>query len=144
MIDYVAGFLIDKINNTVVLIKKTKPEWQRGRYNAIGGKVEFGETPVDAMQREFHEEAGRWIKDWTHRVTLTSNDRRVYFFIALTSQDILDKCCDFAEDKEETIYSFDISDIQCECEYGFVLNNISWLLPLCLDESVEIAKVWEK
>src|SRR5579859_8091290 len=152
MINYVAGFLVDKINNIVCLIKKTKPEWQAGRYNAIGGKVEFGETPIDAMQREFYEEAGQWIKNWTHRVTLTGsmypNDNesnwRVYFFVAFAAKNDLDKCYEFALDKEEVIDKFEINDLLDGWYGSDIIGNIRWLLPLCLDESVEIAEVWEK
>jgi|SRR5579864_4732790 len=145
MINYVAGFLVDKINESVLLIKKTKPEWQAGRYNAIGGKIEFGESPVDAMQREFHEEAGVWIKDWTHRVTLTGGDWRVYFFIAFAEKEVLDKCHLFAHDKDEIIDIFGISNVVDLWSFTMrgIISNIRWLLPLCLDESVEIAEVWE-
>jgi 8-oxo-dGTP diphosphatase len=42
----------------ILLIEKQKPEWQKGKYNLVGGKVEPGEDPVDAAQREFTEETG--------------------------------------------------------------------------------------
>ena len=60
---YVLGFLLDP--ERVVLIRKTHPEWQRGRLNGIGGKIEEGEDSFVAMEREFHEEAGAWIDHWT-------------------------------------------------------------------------------
>ena len=40
------------------VIKKERPVWQAGLLNAIGGHVEKGEYPVEAMQREFLEETG--------------------------------------------------------------------------------------
>ncbi len=39
----VAGFLFDESRERVVLIKKQKPEWQSGRLNGVGGKIEPGE-----------------------------------------------------------------------------------------------------
>jgi 8-oxo-dGTP diphosphatase len=35
-----------------------KPDWQAGKLNGVGGKIEPGETSKTAMAREFHEETG--------------------------------------------------------------------------------------
>ncbi len=56
--NYVAGFLFEPYMERVVLIQKEKPTWQKGRLNGVGGKMELGETPLQAMQREFREETG--------------------------------------------------------------------------------------
>ena len=42
----------------VALIRKQKPEWQKGKLNGIGGKCEIGEYDNFAMVREFKEETG--------------------------------------------------------------------------------------
>jgi len=42
----------------IVLIEKNKPEWQAGKYNFPGGKIEEGESHVDAAIRELYEETG--------------------------------------------------------------------------------------
>lgn len=42
----------------VLIVEKDKPEWQKGRYNLPGGKIEDGETPQEAALRELIEEAG--------------------------------------------------------------------------------------
>jgi 8-oxo-dGTP pyrophosphatase MutT (NUDIX family) len=55
---YVLGFYFTLDQRRVALIRKNKPEWQAGRLNGIGGKIEEGERPIDAMVREFAEEAG--------------------------------------------------------------------------------------
>lgn len=57
---YVLGFAFhgEPAERTVVLLEKRTPEWQRGRLNGVGGKIEAGETPVEAMIREFEEEVG--------------------------------------------------------------------------------------
>lgn len=47
----------------VVLVRKTHPEWQRGRLNGIGGKLLPGEFPYDAMLREGGEELGALLPD---------------------------------------------------------------------------------
>ena len=58
MIRYVVGFCFKNDASHVLLIAKQRPAWQSGMLNGIGGKVENGETDVQAMVREFHEEAG--------------------------------------------------------------------------------------
>lgn len=54
---YVLGFAFDDLHR-VALILKDKPEWQKGKWNGIGGKVEGDELDVEAMVREFREETG--------------------------------------------------------------------------------------
>lgn len=44
--------------NTVLLVLKDKPEFQKGRFNLVGGKIEAGETPLEAAIRELKEESG--------------------------------------------------------------------------------------
>lgn len=65
MIQYVLGFAFDDLGR-VALIRKNKPEWQRGLLNGIGGKVESTESIAIAMKREFYEEAGVRTSDWEH------------------------------------------------------------------------------
>jgi 8-oxo-dGTP diphosphatase len=56
---YVLGFAFDSKKENVVLIEKQKPEWQKDKFNGIGGKVELSDSTIhDAMVREFYEETG--------------------------------------------------------------------------------------
>lgn len=55
---YVLGLLFRSCYSGVVLIEKTKPEWQAGCLNGIGGKIEPGENARVAMVREYKEETG--------------------------------------------------------------------------------------
>ena len=55
---YVVGFLLNYDRTQVVLIRKNRPAWQAGHLNGVGGKIEMGETPIEAMTREFEEETG--------------------------------------------------------------------------------------
>jgi 8-oxo-dGTP diphosphatase len=58
MITYVVGFMFSMNRDGVLLIRKNRPEWQAGKLNGVGGKIEDGETPRAAMVREFREETG--------------------------------------------------------------------------------------
>ncbi len=81
-IDYVVGFLIDRTRRLVVLIEKQRPDWQVGKLNGVGGRVEEDEAPIDAMEREFKEETGLCMTGWKHAITMTSQSERIFFFYA--------------------------------------------------------------
>jgi len=53
---YVIGIAMDDKKN-ILLINKNRPDWQKGLWNGIGGKIEEGETRLEAMKREAYEEA---------------------------------------------------------------------------------------
>lgn len=54
---YVVAFLFNG-SGGVWMVKKQKPDWQKGCLNGIGGKVEDDETNEEAIVRELKEEAG--------------------------------------------------------------------------------------
>lgn len=78
---YVCGFLFDKDDKSVALIRKKDPPWQAGCLNGVGGRIEAGEKPLDAMQREFNEEAGMRLGGWKHFCTLRTLDASIHFFV---------------------------------------------------------------
>lgn len=81
--EYVCGFLFEATLRGVVLIEKQKPAWQAGKLNGVGGKIEEGETPLAAMQREFEEETGAVVPDWTlFRVERFIDGTVVHWFAA--------------------------------------------------------------
>ena len=83
MIKYVAGLLFDDKGERVALVLKNRgPERLIGFWNAIGGKIEPEETIHRAMSREFLEETGVFIADWTHFLNLNTGDAYVLFFYA--------------------------------------------------------------
>ena len=65
-ISYVLGFAFDPQYRGVLLCVKNRPAWQAGKLNGLGGKIEEGETPFDAMVREFQEESGVLCRNWKH------------------------------------------------------------------------------
>ena len=56
---YVTGFRVDLTTGRVLLIEKKRPAWHAGQLNGIGGSIEPGETPLQAVVREFKEETGK-------------------------------------------------------------------------------------
>ena len=77
---YVLGFCFDVPGDSVLLIEKNRPDWQKGNWNGVGGHIEDGETPIDAMRREFKEETGLTLRMWDHTVVYTCPGGTVYVF----------------------------------------------------------------
>ena len=127
---YVAGFVYSEDGKYILLIKKNKPEWQLGKLNAIGGKIEIGESPIHAMRREIKEEAGLEIEDWTHKITLKNTDWIVYFFSTKINTSDLLQCS--KEIDEGQISSYVTDDIPHN-----VLYNLKWMIPLCKDDEIK-------
>jgi 8-oxo-dGTP diphosphatase len=129
--DYVAGFLFSPYKNKVALILKNKPKWQAGKYNAIGGKIEKGETPLQAMQREFEEEAGTKIKDWAQYAVLQGEGFKVYFFWAADPKIKLVKSM-----TDEVVEVFDTGEDKLPAN---LMTNVRWLIEMALSMPAERA-----
>lgn len=121
--NYVCGFLFDVNINRVILIWKEKPAWQKGKLNGVGGKIENGETPIQAMRREFKEETGIAKKNWMSLISLSGDDWVCHFFYAIDSDDEFE----YAETMErEEIAKIEIEELY---QYDHILN-LSWLIPM--------------
>ncbi|MEK6829038.1 MAG: NUDIX domain-containing protein [Nanoarchaeota archaeon] len=139
---YVAGFLFSKDGDLVALVEKNRPDWQKGKLNAIGGKVEDGEDPLSAMQREFKEEAGVDIRDWTPFCVLVGNDEEynesgsnfeVHFFSCFSNEILNVKTM---EDEEVAMYVVD------QVQTRNIVPNLKWLIPMAFEKGL-MAKVFD-
>jgi 8-oxo-dGTP diphosphatase len=130
---YVCGFLFTHDRRHVALIHKLKPDWQRGKFNGIGGKLEANETISEAMVREFHEETGVWIPPyyWERFLTMkfVAKDEVVHFFKAeLQSNRIV---ATLESKTDELVGWYKVS------EGGQILDlptlpNLAWVIPMAL------------
>lgn len=128
MIEYSAGLLFSEDRRWVALVEKQKPDWQRGKLNAIGGKIESGETPHDCMVREFAEEAGVQIDRWESVVVLTGSNFVVYFFAAFS--DLVHSTTTM---EAERIVRRGCSD--GHVHDGNLIPNLAVIIPIALDRS---------
>jgi len=107
--EYVNGFLFFKRDgfDKVLLILKNRPKWQAGCFNGIGGKVEPGELHIDAMRREFWEEAGVETNIlWREFGVVEGVDYRVFYY---TRE--LDAPPEWVSKTDEVIFEFFASEI---------------------------------
>jgi len=136
MKSYVVGFLFGTVVEhikDVLLVKKLKPEWQAGYWNGIGGKMEKGESPVEALVREFREETGISTRplEWAHMVTLVCPGGTVFFFRAYAPTDIFEGFPRNNDNGEE----IDWQEIEGLPEN--TITNLRWLVPFCAYQKLE-------
>jgi len=62
--------IIDEKKRQILLIRNAEGI-SRGRWNGLGGKVEEGETPLQAVKREVFEESGLKVKSFMYHGALT-------------------------------------------------------------------------
>jgi 8-oxo-dGTP pyrophosphatase MutT (NUDIX family) len=79
---YVCAFVFSYELDKVYLLRKERPEWQKGLLNGMGGLVEVKERPSAAMTREFSEECGVFVHDsqWMAIEDLENQNVFVRFF----------------------------------------------------------------
>lgn len=138
----------------VALIRKLRPDWQAGKLNGIGGKVEAGEFALSAMVREFAEETGMHTlsDDWTQIGVLIGGDNddpNRYHVSVFAAQGDLSELRDVTDEpifiaRCPLLTSPEGWHIQA---YGDgqewiapVISNITWLIPLARET---LAKVGE-
>ena len=63
--NFTLGVIFSNDLDKVYLLRKDHPEFQAGKLNGVGGKLEPGETYAACMAREGKEE-GAYSGDWTH------------------------------------------------------------------------------
>lgn len=137
LVEYVVGFLFDRNHDYVVLIEKKRPGWMAGLLNGVGGGVEPGESPEDAMRREFKEETGVEQFIWRRFCTLkTYNGERhlrcvVHYLAAFASIKHL-RNCRTTTDERIGVYRVEIVDNLAMP----VMHNLKWIIPMALSWSL--------
>jgi 8-oxo-dGTP diphosphatase len=107
---------------------KTRPAWQVGRVNALGGKLLPGEEVADAARREVREEAGVDIATWEEFLVW---DDPVYRMHAVRAFHASAEQARTAEDQQ--VFLADVEKLPSN-----LIENLRWLIPLALDRDVAV------
>lgn len=133
--EWVVGFLFDLEVYTVVLIRKNRPEWQAGRLNGVGGKIEPKDRQSEAailtaMEREFLEETGLLVlsADWHHYASLSWEQGVVHFLRSFAAHSVL-RCCRSVTDEQIEFHRIHELLEPGPLRAG-VTPNLLWLVPL--------------
>lgn len=130
---YVCGFLLD-LNDQLLLVEKLKPDWQAGRLNGIGGKVEFGEEPVLAMIREWSEEVGSPHTSWEEFCRIEGANFGVHFYKGKTEMPhwarLKERDTNDVGEKLVTVGKSLVPQMR-------TIPNLKWLVPLAFDDIYE-------
>ena len=119
---YVVGYLFNRDTNEVCLIQKNRPNWQKGRLNGVGGHIEQGENPQDAMPREFWEEAGERNIAWRQFLFITGTGYELYCFTAkATRQNVMN----VHSATDEIIGWYSVESLP-----DIILPNLKWIIPM--------------
>lgn len=131
--EYVLGFLFLNNRRSVVLIRKNKPEFQAGKLNGVGGRIESGEHPYAAMVREFLEETGKSTtpSTWRKFAILEFAGATVYCFSAHGDRSGLLIGSNSPTDEQVNVYFVDWLH---EAPMNDIMPNLRWLVPMALSE----------
>lgn len=125
---YVLALLFTPDGREVVLMRKTRPAWQAGRVNALGGKLHPGESALDAARREVREEAGVDVAAWEEFLVWDDPQYRMH---AVRAFDAAAHAAHTAEDQE--VFRADVAALPAT-----LIENLRWLVPLALDRDVAV------
>lgn len=127
MTKYVLGFMFSHDLSRVVLIRKARPLWQAGKLNGVGGHIEEGEQPVDAMVREYLEETGVTTipEEWIRYCSLRGNHFVVECFCALGQVDLVGTKSD---EKVSVFFRSELPPWRDD-----TIENLGWLIASAID-----------
>ncbi len=123
---YTLALLFDQTKTQILLMKKSKPEWQKGKLNGIGGKIEADETPLACIVREIQEETSIKLDPTT--LTFIGNIGDHDWTMAVFTQIYQGSTADAQSLEAEPIAWFSIDALP-----KHTLANLRWMIPYALE-----------
>jgi len=125
---YTVGFIFDSALEEVVLMEKNRPDWQKGKLNGIGGRVEEGESALECMVRETEEETGlaTSVEDWKRFASIHESGGNVVDFFGLIHTG--------AKEEIQTTTDEQVDWYPAGALPANALLNITWLIPMAIEK----------
>lgn len=130
---YTIGIIFNSTLDKVVLIKKERPDWQKGRYNFPGGHIEENETPAECVAREIKEECDLnipWAK-WDHIGQIFNKDANysLEMFATIIDEESYGQVKTMTD---EEVGWFDVNALPVR-----VISNLKWITPFARNYMVQ-------
>jgi 8-oxo-dGTP diphosphatase len=124
---YTLGYIFTADLKKVLLVHKLAPEWQLGKLNAVGGKIEEGEESIDCIVREVEEETTLKTnkKAWRYLGEMHGEPWRMEIFTYVYQKSLYDA----KKAGKEEIQWFDINNLPEN-----IIPNLRWQIPLALEK----------
>lgn len=137
--EYVLGFAFSERKKEILLIRKNRPEFQAGRLNGIGGKIENFELPIDAMVREFKEEANLDTnrETWKLFCKLSGEKELIYCyksFIDISQYSTMTDEIIIPKEVDKIVLGATLEDE--------LMPNLAWLTQMALSPSTVESKIY--
>src|SRR5574343_41802 len=119
---YTIGIYFSCDLKKILLIHNKRPDWQNGKYNFPGGKVELYEDKYDCIIREFKEETNIETieSDWKHIGNIYNNEIGYCVDILVCVQN---KEQEIRTMTDEEVFWHDIDKLPDNC-----ITNVYWLV----------------
>ena len=111
----------------MLLIHKTRPAWQVGKVNGLGGKIEPGEDMYDCITREIREESALETKkdQWVFIGNISSDT---------VSLDVLGYVYEGSLEDAQTVEDEVVAWFPVASLPSNIISNLSWLIPMTIDK----------
>lgn len=119
----VAGVVILNKNNEVLLQKRSKfKRTNPNKWGICGGKVDLGESPLEAGVRETLEEIGIHLNKEDLKFLSMDTDEKIHLTVYYVRKDIDVNECKLQEEEVEEVRYFKIEELQ-----GLDKESFEWL-----------------
>jgi 8-oxo-dGTP diphosphatase len=122
---FVVGFPFNEDATVILLVRKLRPKWQEGLLNGIGGKIEAGETPREAMLRESKEETGLDVA-WQYKGVMTGENNDGHNFECHIYYTYTQHILEFEQKEDEPLCLYHVKNV---IGAPNTVNNLQYLIP---------------
>lgn len=133
---YVLGLAFNLARTRVALICKARgPRLNHSLFNGLGGEVHGRETYIQAMRREFREEGGPLVEQWSLFAIIEGDDYRIQVFRAFLDDHQWRRVRTLGRSlTDEQVAKCSVARIRPSrtAEADLFVPDLYWLVPLAL------------
>lgn len=123
---FTLGFVFSQDLSEVLLMQKNRPDWQAGRLNGVGGRIEPNEESIDCIVREVLEETGVQTQrdNWAYFGAIKGASWQVDLYAML----YFGNSGDFFSVTEEKVEWFKVGGLPDN-----VVEKLDWMVPMAIE-----------